>query len=236
MALPQRHKITPLIAAAYCLSLVAATHIPIPNWVRKTGFSDKTMHYFAYFILACLLWLAVSPYKKANWRQFRPWLILLTVILYGILDEVVQGFVGRSPDLFDFLSDIIGALTGFIAVSLLGFGHTMLLIAIVAAFALPGIINSGLIASGGPVEVIISFAAFLCLSAGWILDKRPILNLKPGRVYFIITSLLLPAAVLAGVKLFCVLRGTDFGAAAIIAAAAGIVTATLTAFFFYNRR
>ena len=232
MALLQRHKITLIIATAYCLTLAAVTHIPIPNWVRKTGFSDKTMHYLAYFILACFLWFAVSPYKKANWRQFRPWLMFSIVILYGILDEVLQGFTGRSADLFDFLADIIGALTGFAVVSFLGFGHTILLIAIISAFALPGIMNSGLIVSGGPADIIISFVAFLCLSAGWVLYKRLILNLKLGKVFSVITSFILPAAVLTGVKLFCLFRGTDFRAAAVIAATAGIFTATFIASFF----
>ena len=234
MTFSQRHKIIIAITTAYWLVLAAVTHIPIPNWARKTGFSDKTMHYFAYFILACLLWFAVSPNKKANWRQFRPWLMLLIVILYGILDEAVQGLIGRSADLFDFFADIIGALAGFAVVSLLSLPHAMLLIVIISAFALPMLTKSGLIVSGSLADMGISFAAFLFLTAGWILYKRLTLNLKPGKVYFVITSLLLPVAVLAGVKLFCLCRGTDFGPAAIIAAALGIVTATLTASFFYS--
>ena len=67
------------ITTAYWLTLAAVMHIPTPNWARKTGFSDKTMHCLAYFILACLLWLAVSPNKKVHWLRLRVWLVMLIV-------------------------------------------------------------------------------------------------------------------------------------------------------------
>ena len=231
----QRHNLTRITATLYWLTLAAVTHIPVPDWARKTGFSDKTMHYFAYFILACFLWFAVSPYKKADWRKFRVWLTLLAVILYGIFDEIMQGCMGRSADVRDFVADVIGALAGFGAVSFLSFPHTMLLIAIISAFALPSIVESGLIASGELGDIGINFIAYLLLTAGWIRYKRVILNLNAGKVYFIIASLALPVMVLLCVKLFCIFKGRNFGVSSMTSAIIGIFSVTFIMFFLRLR-
>ena len=225
MTLLQRHKITIAITAAYWLVLAVVTHIPMPNWARKTGFSDKTMHYLAYFVLACLLWFAVSPDKKANWRRPRVWLVLLIVIAYGILDEILQGCVGRSASVHDFIADTIGALTGFAVVSFLSFPHTILLLTAISMFLVPGIVESSLVASAGLCDRGINFLAFAFFTVVWIQYKRVILNLNRGRVNFIVTSITLPAMVLICVKLFCVFRDTSFDISSAGAAAVGILTA-----------
>jgi VanZ family protein len=227
MTLLQRHKITIAITTVYWLALAVVTHIPIPNWVRKTGFSDKTMHCLAYFILACLLWFVISPDKKANWRRLRVWLVLLIIVVYGIVDEVLQGYIGRSASVNDFIADILGALTGFAVVSFLSYPHAMLLLVVISMFTLPGITKSGLVVSAGLCDKGMSFIAFAFLTVVWIQYKQTILNLNRGRVSFIITSLVLPLTVLICVKLFCVFRDTSFDLSSVIAAALGILTTVL---------
>lgn len=231
MPLSRRHKITLIIVTVYWLALAAVMHIPVPQWARRTGFSDKTMHYFAYFILACLLWFAVSPDKKVNWRKLRLWLALLVIILYAILDEILQGHMGRSADIRDFAADVIGALAGFAILTFLSFPHVILLLGIVVMFALPSIARTGLIASAGAVDIGINFIAYGFLTVGWIVYKRTILNLNLDKIYFIITSLALPVAVLLCVKLFCVFRGITFDTSSIATAAAGILAASFIMFF-----
>lgn len=66
-----------------------------------TGSSyDKLNHIFAFFVLGVLARLA-WPKAGALW----PWALLL---LFGILIEVVQYFVGRDASAFDVLADAIG--------------------------------------------------------------------------------------------------------------------------------
>jgi VanZ family protein len=80
--------------------------IDIPN-------IDKLFHSVEYFILGALLIRAfVNSLPDPNLK-----LILLVSVLiafsYGALDEFYQRFVsGRSPEVFDILSDIIGSFLG----------------------------------------------------------------------------------------------------------------------------
>ena len=236
MPLPRRHKIMPVITTAYWLVLIVATHIPVPNWARKTGFSDKTMHYFAYFTLTCLLWYALSPYKKVNWRRIRVWLVLLAVVIHAMLDEALQLYCGRSADIHDFFADVLGSLAGFAVLSVFSFPHTMLLLGIISMFALPSITRSGLIPSAGLVDKGINFAAYAFLTAGWILYKRAILKLDVGKIYSAAMSLLLPVAVLIAVKLFCIFKDRVFELSSITAAAAGILTTAFVTSLWNHKR
>jgi len=73
---------------------------------------DKLFHLIAFgtlgFLTTGTLQLLPEGYPT---RQV--WLVTLTVMLYGILDEFHQYFVpGRSADVYDVLADAIGALLG----------------------------------------------------------------------------------------------------------------------------
>jgi VanZ family protein len=47
------------------------------------------------------------------YRPFQPWLAMILVTVYGVLDEFHQHFVpGRSPDIYDVMSDAAGAMLG----------------------------------------------------------------------------------------------------------------------------
>jgi VanZ family protein len=49
----------------------------------------------------------------AGYRPFQPWLAVILVTVYGVLDEVHQHFVpGRTPDVYDVMSDAAGAMLG----------------------------------------------------------------------------------------------------------------------------
>lgn len=80
--------------------------IDIPN-------IDKLFHFVEYFILGALLVRAfANSSDKANFKL----ILLLSILIasvYGILDEFHQRFIsGRSPEIFDIFSDIIGSLSG----------------------------------------------------------------------------------------------------------------------------
>ena len=74
---------------------------------------DKLIHFVEYFILGALLVRAfMSSSSETNFKS----ILLLSILIastYGILDEFHQRFVpGRSFEIFDMFSDIIGSLSG----------------------------------------------------------------------------------------------------------------------------
>jgi VanZ family protein len=73
-------------------------HLVVEVW-------DKLLHYSAYFGLAGLATVALNARRQALWA------VLGLVILGGIL-EILQGFTGRDPDIYDELANTLGAFTG----------------------------------------------------------------------------------------------------------------------------
>ena len=74
---------------------------------------DKLFHFVEYFILGALLIRAfVNSSGKASFKL----ILLLSILIasiYGAIDEFHRRFVlGRSPEIFDIFSDIIGFSLG----------------------------------------------------------------------------------------------------------------------------
>ncbi len=136
MALLRRHKYILLSLGLYWPVLFIATHIPLPNLTEKTGMSDKTMHVLAYGILVFLAYLAISPYRRVNWKKMFPWLLVAAVVGYGAFDEWLQGKVGRTPDLMDLLADIGGTISALLILTALEFWPALMAICGIAVFSL----------------------------------------------------------------------------------------------------
>jgi VanZ family protein len=66
---------------------------------------DKILHFIAYFCLAGLATIALDARRPALWA------VLGLVILGGVL-EILQGFTGRDPDLYDEVANTCGAVLG----------------------------------------------------------------------------------------------------------------------------
>ena len=89
--------------------LFTSTHIPkLPN-LQICG-RDVTLHLTAYFILTMLFWIARYGTERPSLRKKSLYIIVLILAVYGAMDELTQGFVGRSCDIFDWVSDICGVL------------------------------------------------------------------------------------------------------------------------------
>jgi len=77
---------------------------------------DKALHFMAYFGLAGLATVALEA------RRLALWAVLSLAILGGVL-EILQGFTGRDPSLYDEMANILGAClggcSGWLLVSLL---------------------------------------------------------------------------------------------------------------------
>lgn len=104
------------ILAVYWGLLFVATHIPkIPDGLEP-GVGDKWMHTIAYAGLAVLLAFAVACARDGSGRLTLKLAggLWLTCALYGIVDEVLQGFVSRQPDIRDWGADLLGSAAGVV--------------------------------------------------------------------------------------------------------------------------
>jgi VanZ family protein len=66
---------------------------------------DKAQHFVAYFGLASMATMALGLNRRLVWA-------ILGVILLGGALEILQGYTGRDPDIFDFIANSIGAVCG----------------------------------------------------------------------------------------------------------------------------
>jgi VanZ family protein len=85
-----------------------------PAWTSL--FWDKALHFTAYFGLAAMTTMILGPQRRTLWA-------LLGLAVLGGLLEILQGYTGRDPDIYDALANICGIATGASAALLL----TMLL-------------------------------------------------------------------------------------------------------------
>jgi VanZ family protein len=136
MVLLRRHKYILLSLGLYWPVLFISTHIPMPNLVQTTGMSDKTMHVLAYGVLIFLVYLSLRPYQRINWTKALPWLLLAAMVWYCAIDEWLQGKVGRTPDLYDFLADLSGAVGALLILTALDFWPALMAVCGIAVFSL----------------------------------------------------------------------------------------------------
>lgn len=230
MVLSLRQKLTIILLLVYWLGIFTLTHIPIPQLVYKAGVSDKGLHFLAYFILVFLLWFAVSPDKKVNWRRATAWWVLLVVVWYGVADEVLQGFVGRSCDVMDFLWDLAGTLTGLILFSFLTFWPVLLAVTGIAIFILTDFIHANtaeLVPITNAMFHLFGYGFFTML---WIQCMHLFMPMKAPKPKWIITALVLPIGFLLIVELFSVIFGKEFVVKDVIVATAGITAVVAVTF------
>ncbi len=71
--------------------------------------SDKLNHLIAYTVLTLLLVLSLPGDRRLP-RGF--WIALLSLLLYGVVMEVVQHYIGRQFDLMDMVANAVGVLLG----------------------------------------------------------------------------------------------------------------------------
>jgi VanZ family protein len=117
-------KIALILLVVYWTTIFVLTHIPVKHisfLTKQLNLSDIILHFLAYFILSFLLWTALNPSKKVDWRKARVWWILLVIICYGLLDEWLQTYTQRGCSVYDFLADLTGAITALILLSIFPF-------------------------------------------------------------------------------------------------------------------
>jgi len=249
MPVSRQQKLIIILLVFYWPTLFILAHMPVPHLVREAEVSDKGIHFLAYLILTFLLWFAINPNKKVNLRprvflsktRAGAWWILLVVVLYGVLDEVLQGFVrGRSCDIRDFYVDLIGTLLGLIMLSIFTFWPACLIVTGVTIFGLTNIARVN-VADFMPIaNTVFHFFAYVFFTLLWIQFLRlGSTSLTTGRSgneasgvapkpKWLIGALILPIGFLLAVKLGSLILGRSFTLSGVIASAVGIAAAVAT--------
>ena len=228
MILSRQQKIVTCILALYWPALFVLSHIPIPRVIQETDVSDKSLHFLAYLILTFLFWFAVSSNQKVNWRRAKPWLVLFVILIYGILDEWLQGYVsGRSCDVRDFFMDLAGALAGLIISSFLSFWPAGLVATATFIFGVTNVTRANLANLLPVTNAVFHLLAYAILTVLWIQCVHLFVTVKAPKIKSLILIFVGPVGFLIIVKLFSVIAGKELAFADIIIAFGAIVAVVI---------
>ena len=223
MALSIRRKVAVGLLAVYWPALAIFSHVPVPMWVRKAGVSDKVLHLLAYMILAFLLWCAVARDVRLGRRRARAWWVFLVVVLYGAADEVVQGYVGRSCDIMDFVADLAGTLAGLFVFWFLPFWPAALLVAGIAIFGFTNLTRTSLSELLGVMSGFFHLFAYGVFALVWVRNVELYSALKAPRARWLLAAIAGPTVFLLTVKLFSAVFRRDFAVQDVVFSMVGIM-------------
>jgi hypothetical protein len=192
--------------------------------------SDKSLHFLAYLILVFALWFTISPDEKVNWRRPSAWWALSVVVLYGALDELLQGWVGRTCDINDFMANFGGAVTGLILFTFLAFWSTLLVVTAIAIFLLTNLARADLADLLPITSAVFYLFAYGFFTALWIRHMRLFSSVKAPQFKWLTGALVLPMVFLSTVKLFSAILGKNFAIRGVILSAVGIAAVVATVF------
>ena len=225
MSLSRRHKFTIGALILYWTILFVLAHIPIPQVVRRAHVSDKSLHFLAYLILSFLLWYALNPNRKVNWRRAAAWWVFLAIAVYGVIDELLQGLmVERSCDVRDYIANLVGTLTGMILCSLLNFWLALLIAVGISIFTLTNVARANLTDLIPITNAMFQFFAYGFFTLVWVQNIHLYLSPKFRKGKWIIASVAPPIVFLLCVKLFSKILGREFFIKDMLISTAGIIT------------
>lgn len=229
MAVSYRQKLIVVSLLFYWPALFVLAHIPIPPLVRRAGVSDKTLHFIAYLLLVFLLWFAINPDRKVNWRKAAAWWVLLVMVIYGIIDELLQGVVvGRSCDAMDFFADLAGVLAGLIIFAFFTFWPAFLIVTGITIFAITNLTRVNLADLLPVTYVAFHLFAYGFFAVLWIQNMNLFPPIKAPKLKWLIVASALPVGFLVAVKLFSIISGRDFRLWNFIIAVIGIAAVVTT--------
>lgn len=202
MKLLRRHKTVLQTLGMYWPAIFALTHIPAKYIGRiSTGTSDKVMHSMAYFVLVFLVWFAVSPYQKPQWKRRKVWFVLMAIIGYAAFDEFLQSFIpGRSADVWDFVADMGGLILGMGVLSVFSFWPAMLTFGAVFIFVVSNLSKILQLYPQYHLNTAFHFTAYTTFALIWIQHMDRYSGRRIGQVSWLLLSLLIPAGLLLAVK------------------------------------
>lgn len=201
MVLKRRHRYILLAAGIYWPLLFWLTHIPIPEIARRSGMSDKLMHFAAYLALAFLTWLACSPYEKVRWNRPLVWMVLLGLAGYAAFDEWLQGrsFIGRSADWRDFTANLLGIGVGLGILTFFSFWPALPTVSALFILLIQNHSNLLFLRPEMHLEMLFHFTAYAAFTLIWmhfLSRKRPVRILRG-----FLTGLAVPMMLMFGIWL-----------------------------------
>ena len=104
-----------LIAILYSCLISVLFFIPSPDLPKvQISALDKIAHVLIYFILINLWMLYLNIKNDFQFNDKWILILLLSVLLYGIIIEILQGLltISRSADILDVAANLIGSLIG----------------------------------------------------------------------------------------------------------------------------
>jgi hypothetical protein len=230
MRLLRRHKSVLIALGIYWPVIFWLTHVPIFAIARQSGMSDKTMHLMAYFVLTFLVWFAISPYEKVRWIGRKVWIVLAILVGYAAGDEVLQGYVGRSMEVGDFVADAAGILLALGLLTVLSFWSAMLTASAVFVFVISNKSNLlGLYPQYG-LETIFHYTAYTAFTLIWIQHMDRYTAIRPAGARWLVCVLAVPMGLLGVIKGTAPLFDRPVGWIAVATAGFGIASAILISY------
>lgn len=231
-----RHSITIILLALYWPTLFVFAHIPIPQYVQKAGISDKCLHFLAYLFLTFLFWFALRPNEKVRWSKGLAWLVIFVIIGYSFIDEVLQSYVGRTYDITDIATDLVGILTGLFLFSFLTFWPAALFVNGIIIFGVANLLRANLTDLLPVTSTIFHIFAYAVFTAVWLQNIWLRLQRKGPDTTWLLQALSIPMGLLITTKLFSVILGKYFTAQDIIVSMSAIITVIVVAYMRAFRR
>jgi VanZ family protein len=233
MTLSHQQKIAACVLVLYWPVLFILTHIPIPRVVQEADVSDKSLHFLAYLVLTFLIWSIVNGNRRVNWRRATPWLVLFVIIVYGILDEWLQGYVaGRSCDVQDFYMDLAGVLVGLIISSFLTFWPAGLAVMVTFIFGVTNVTRVNLANLLPITNDVFHLIAYAILTVLWVQCMHFFTAVKAHKIKWLLLAVAGPTAFLIIVKSLSVITGKGLVLSDIIISFGAIAAVVV---IFYSR-
>jgi len=232
MPLMSRKKITTILLIAYWLLVCALARIPIPGVVYQARVSDKTLHFTAYLILTLLFWFSVRPDRKVNWRKATPWWVFIVIVLYSLLDELSQSWVGRTCDMVDFAANLAGSVAGLLTFTFLTFWPALLAVTAAAVFALSNLARANIAELLPVTNLLFHFLVYGFVTCVWVKLLSFHSLLKCPQPKWFAAAATFPIALLALVKTTSTILGRywhTLDIAVALAAIALVITANYLA-------
>ena len=224
----RRHKYVLIALGVYWPLVFTLTHIPVHDIARRSGMSDKTMHATAYFALTFLVWYAVSPYRRIRWNERKPWLVAAAVALYGALDEYLQGFVGRSVEMQDYLANMCGMALAMGVLGVFEFWPALLAASATGVFVVANLSDLTELYPQYHLNTAFHFGAYAGLTLIWIQHLDRYLHLRLNRAVWFAVAAAMPLALLTLTLAAAPLFGKPVWGIDAATAASGIAAAILT--------
>jgi VanZ family protein len=225
MTFTRRRKFVLAALLLYWPAIFTLTHVPqLPQWVGQTQLGDKTPHFLAYLGLVFLWWFAISPYKRVNWFKVAVWGTFAAMAIYGALDEWLQGFVHRTPDVWDFVTDMAGVTAGLVLLTVFDFWLAALLVGSCVVFASVNMMQTDIVALMPMSSAIFYLVAYALIAVVWVNHLNMRFRLEPGNPRWLPVALLVPLAMLAATHSYAALVLHRTHASSVIAGLAGITT------------